>query len=200
MAEPQTPFKRLRTFAERGIEAKKQGAQLGIGFQSTAQWKDGYYAKKSIRPGSAVVGTSMPLLMKTLWDAAKSADAIVPGNKNLMLGLLEGDPDSKSPALDYAADYFGGDNPIPLNAETYNAFNAVMYRAFLEGQLPGKVSYYQPSIDDLRVTLMDSGVLANNIDFTQTPDARKRSFSTFQAALLGSPGLSSAPLRKRSKK
>jgi hypothetical protein len=207
-----TPFKSLRakniwktpdSKQEKNVQAERVvSPQTLWDFTESSHnlWSQTPYAKKSARPGSSVrPNDSLSKLMNSLWENADGIKADIPGGAELLLGFLEGDNDSKSPALLYAPSYFGGPNPIPLNAQTYNAFNAVMYKAFLDGQIPGKVSYYQPSIDDLRATLQESGILANNIDFTQTPDARKRSFTSLQTSMLGPPGLSYAP-QKRMKK
>jgi len=154
----------------------------------------GRYAKDAIRPGASVpLNTSLRSVMDAMWGVKnKSGTELFPG---LLTGFLEGDPDSKSPSLDYIESYFGGEYPIPLNVDTYNAFNETMYKAFLDGEIPGKVTYYQPSIDDVRLAMRQSGLMSRQIDFTQTPDARKRSLKTMEAEMLGMPGLDYAPKR-----
>lgn len=82
-------------------------------------------------------------------------------------GYLQG---SQPPAaLKYVTDFFGeGAEQVPLTRESYNQFNAIMFKAFRDGGLKGSVSYEPPSYEDVkRVLESDPNYALKSIDWSR---------------------------------
>lgn len=97
--------------------------------------------------------------------------------KGMYSGYLAGT--SNPQALNYAQQYFNGnadEGPnrfIPLNKQTYNQYTATMYQAFLQKGIPGKVSFDQPSYEDVKKMIeRDSSRKIASIDWNHMPQTK----------------------------
>lgn len=172
------------------------------------------FTKSIIRPGFAIQGPTVKDVFKAFTGApdndAKKTMAGLGHQVNQFfsesippyLGFIENDPAVVNPNLGFVHSFFSTDQgSIPLTPETYNAFNKKMYQAFLNGQIPGKVSYFQPSIQEVAQVLRSQGLIGETVDFTRTKDASRINPQFYlDSKMNGIPGLDEAPssgLKKR---